>query len=192
MAGKTLTTKRGTVLPLANLKGKEYLLVAHRIVWFAEENSSYKTEVLLPSVSEEATLAQVTVSILNDSGAVVKQVTDMKREHKVDFKDHTEKAITGALGRCMAQLGYGTAFALADLDEGVRIVDAPVIDVKKANSIAPIEAKVTLAESGHTSTQADLPLVLTEISKGSSFRKPRKVFAVPSEVTDAGNGGGWE
>ena len=49
----------------------------------------------------------------------------MKTEHVKHFADFMEKSITGALGRALSQLGYGTAYALADLDEGVRIVDAP-------------------------------------------------------------------
>lgn len=127
----SVKTEKGTVLPLLNLKGKPYMQVAHRIVWFAEQTPNYKVEVDLPVVSEEMTLAKVTVSVLDaDNRTVVRQTSDFKRETKKDFPDHTEKAVTGALGRCLATLGYGTAYALADLDEGDRIVDSPVPDVK--------------------------------------------------------------
>ena len=33
---KTVQTPKGTVLPLTNLKGKDYLMVAYRIQWFNE------------------------------------------------------------------------------------------------------------------------------------------------------------
>ena len=57
-----------------------------------------------------------------------------KRETKKDFSDHTEKAETSAVGRALAMLGYGTQFAISDLDEGDRIVDSPVLDTRGAAS----------------------------------------------------------
>src|SRR5207253_3757065 len=48
-----------------------------------------------------------------------------KSETAVDFDDYAEKADTGATGRALAKIGYGTQFAV-DFDEGSRIVDAPV------------------------------------------------------------------
>lgn len=51
--------------------------------------------------------------------------TGDKMETKADFKDFIEKAQTGAKGRALADIGYGTQFA-PELDEAHRIVDAPV------------------------------------------------------------------
>ena len=42
-----------------------------------------------------------------------------------DFPDYIEKASTKSLGRALLALGYGAAFA-PEMDEGERIVDAPV------------------------------------------------------------------
>ena len=49
-----------------------------------------------------------------------------KTERKVDFDDFVEKAETGAVGRALAMLGYGTQFAMIEFDEGDRVVDSPV------------------------------------------------------------------
>jgi hypothetical protein len=53
------------------------------------------------------------------------RATGHKSERAVDFPDYYEKAETGAIGRALAALGYGTQFA-PELDEQHRIVDAPV------------------------------------------------------------------
>lgn len=49
-----------------------------------------------------------------------------KTETAASFPDYTEKAETGAVGRALALLGYGTAFTGDELNEEHRIVDAPV------------------------------------------------------------------
>ena len=46
-------------------------------------------------------------------------------EKAASFPDYVEKAETGAIGRALAALGYGTQFA-PELNEQHRIVDSPV------------------------------------------------------------------
>jgi hypothetical protein len=53
------------------------------------------------------------------------KATGTKSEKAVSFPDFIEKAETGAIGRALAALGYGTQFA-PELNEEHRIVDAPV------------------------------------------------------------------
>ena len=133
----TYTTKKGTELPMMSLKGKPYMQVAHRLIWFTEEVPSYSTTTEFISITEEYTVAKVTVTIWEKNAAgyqqASKSATATKREDKKSFADHTEKAETGALGRCLALLGYGTQYAVADLDEGDRLADSPVAtaDVKQ-------------------------------------------------------------
>jgi hypothetical protein len=138
------TTTKGTELPLMSLKGKPYMQVAHRLVWLTEEVPSYETSTEFLSLSEEMTVAKVTVTIFKDGG-VLKKVSATKRETKKDFPDHTEKAETGALGRALALAGYGTQFAIADLDEENRLADSPVATVNKEETKksppAPVVAK---------------------------------------------------
>jgi hypothetical protein len=54
------------------------------------------------------------------------RATGTKSEKAVSFPDFIEKAETGAIGRALAALGYGTQFTGDEFDEQHRIVDAPV------------------------------------------------------------------
>jgi hypothetical protein len=135
---KTVKTPNGTDLPLINLKGKDYLQVAHRLLWFneVEKNFDIITEFLL--VNDEQTIAKAVITVKDPSGNVIKTASATKRETKRDFPDHTEKAETSAIGRALALLGYGTQFAIADLEEGDRLADSPVVDPTPKS--APIAA----------------------------------------------------
>lgn len=120
-------TAKGSELPLLDLRGKAYMQVAHRLVWFTEDVPSYTTKTEFLVLTENETVARVTVEILNENNRIVKSVSATKREDKKGFADHTEKAETGALGRALAILGYGTQFAIADLEENNRLADSPVV-----------------------------------------------------------------
>lgn len=126
----SVQTEKGTILPLVNLKGKSYLMVAHRLQWLSEKYPNYTIDTELLSVTDEQTVAKATVVLYDANGGVVRRAQATKRETKKDFNDHTEKAETAAIGRALAMLGLGTQHALSDLDEGERIVDSPVVNTK--------------------------------------------------------------
>ncbi len=170
---KTVKTAKGTTLPLISLKGKDYLQVAHRILWFAEEVPMFHISTQFLSLTEEETIAQVTVVVLNEQGQAVRKAVGTKRESKAHFSDHTEKAETGALGRALVQLGFGTQYALADLDEGERLADSPVVDTR------------SLTVSSSAGTSSDVPGVTATqtTAKVSSFR--RKKTEAKAETTEA-------
>lgn len=127
---KFFTTPKGTQVPLTNLKGKDYLMVAYRILWFNESTDSYTIQTnTTHKTSDEATV-QAIISIYNQEGRLIRSATARKTEERKSFGDFEEKAETGAIGRALAMLGYGTQFAIADLDEGDRIVDSPVVNTK--------------------------------------------------------------
>ncbi len=114
-------TKKGTDLPILNLKGKAYLQVAYRILWFREEKSDWSIETDFMAQGDAFAIAK---AIIKDSSGRI-MATAHKKEEKTHFPDFIEKAETGAIGRCLALVGYGTQFA-EDLDEGERIVDSPL------------------------------------------------------------------
>lgn len=114
-------TPRGTELPLLNLKGKEYLQVAHRLVWFREEHPKWSIKTEFLDMGPDYALAKASISDLKGTCLA----TSHKYEDRKGFFDFREKAETGAIGRCLALLGYGTQFAADELDEGERIVDSP-------------------------------------------------------------------
>jgi hypothetical protein len=164
---KTVKTPKGTDLPLINLKGKDYLQVAHRLIWFNEVSSNFTINTELLLVTDDQTVARAQIQVLGPNGEVIKQASATKRETKKDFSDHTEKAETGAIGRALALMGYGTQFAIADLDEGDRLADSPVVNTKSTTDT--VNAAVAEAKKEHE-------------AKKTSFRKP----SAPAPVADSG------
>lgn len=167
---KTVQTKKGTNLPLLNLKGKDYLQVAYRIQWFTEEESRFTVDTDFLVLTDEQTVCKVTVRTFDNDGKLIRQAQATKRETKRDFPDHTEKAETGAMGRALIELGYGTQFALSDLDEGSRLADSPLTSIPKVAVPAtlPTPASASLLEAARQTI---------EITKGMS--EP-KVIAIPA------------
>lgn len=106
---------------MMKLKGKDYLPVAGRLVWFREEHPDWG--VVTEAVVLEQDYSIFRASIFNAEGRLM--ATAHKKEDARGFPDHAEKAETGAIGRALALCGYGTQFT-DELDEGTeRIVDTP-------------------------------------------------------------------
>lgn len=181
---KIVNTPKGTALPLVNLKGRDYLMVGHRLQWFNEVEQRFRIETEFLLITEEQTVARAKVTVFDTEGREVKTAMATKRETKKDFPDHTEKAETSAVGRALAMLGYGTQFALSDLDEGDRLADSPVVDTT--------ERKAASSSTAATTAVASLKTAVAEVSepkKAGSFRKtaPKK-----TEVAVGGEDAGWE
>jgi len=122
------------------------LPVQWRLVWFREQcpQGTIETEMLHLDLDRETEeegyiwnndtrrseklvkrangLAVFRAIVKDGKGGIA---TGTKSEKAASFPDYIEKAETGAIGRALAALGYGTQFA-PDLDEQHRIVDAPV------------------------------------------------------------------
>lgn len=110
---------------LVKLKGKDYLEVKYRIVWFRDEWPNGVIESQHVEISDKHAIFKATVTAIDLDGKTCGTATDYGSETQKDFGDFIEKASTKAIGRALAALGYGTAFA-PELEEGDRIVDAPV------------------------------------------------------------------
>lgn len=175
---KTVTTPKGTALPLVNLKGKDYLMVGHRLQWFNEAETNFRIETDFLLVTDEQTVARAVVTVFDKEGKEIKRASATKRETKKDFPDHTEKAETSAVGRALAMLGYGTQFALSDLDEGDRLADSPIVDTRPQTSPSTAVAQLqnTVAE-------------ITEPKKAGSFRK---TAVKKTDVAVGAESDGWE
>ncbi len=117
---------------LMNLKGRDYLNVQSRLLWFirdqraliaaglAREPYSLRTELVdLDREAGWAHFKTVARDVLGNESVMYGS------ESAKDFGDFIEKASTKSLGRALLGLGYGTAFA-PEMDEGERVVDAPV------------------------------------------------------------------
>lgn len=150
------------VMQIKNRNGSaDYLPVQWRLVWFREHcpDGSIETEMLHLDLDRETEeegytwnnetrrsekvikrangLAVFRAIVKNGKGGIA---TGTKSEKAASFPDYIEKAETGAIGRALAALGYGTQFA-PDLDEQHRIVDAPVDRSTPANDSNDNERK---------------------------------------------------
>ncbi len=118
----------------------------NRLVWFRQDHpqGTIETEIVhldLDKETEEETyvwnnekrrsekvvktangVAIFRATVKDGKGGVA---TGTKMEKAASFSDFLEKAETGAIGRALAALGYGTQFA-PELNEQHRIVDSPV------------------------------------------------------------------
>jgi hypothetical protein len=125
---------------------QEYLPVQWRLVWFREvcPHGEILTELITLDLDRETQeegyawnnetrrsekvikrakgYAMFKATVRDGKGGIA---TGYKSEKAASFSEYAEKAETGAIGRALAALGYGTQFA-PDLDEQHRIVDAPV------------------------------------------------------------------
>lgn len=106
---------------LMSLKGKSYLQVMWRLVWFRDEKPLWAIDTKLEQLTENH--AVFSAKIYDENGAL--KSAGYGSESAKDFGDFIEKAETKAVGRALAMLGYGTQFA-PELDEEERIVDSPV------------------------------------------------------------------
>jgi hypothetical protein len=130
---------------LVKLQNKDYLEVKYRLVWFRDAFPHGIITTSMLSLDLERGLAVFKAIVDDGEGGIG---TGHGSETVKDFRDFIEKAETKAIGRALAALGYGTQFA-PELDEGERIVDAPV-------ARKPSEKVATVSTSNHptSSTQA--------------------------------------
>src|SRR6266496_6480285 len=183
------------VMQIKNRNGSaDYLPVQWRLVWFREHcpQGSIETEMLhldLDRETEEEGYAwnnetrrsEKVVKRANGLAvfrAIVKDgkggiATGTKSEKAASFPDYIEKAETGAIGRALAALGYGTQFA-PELDEEHRIVDAPVNRGAAASSgnggadnstVTPI-TRTNAARSGNKTSGNGQHAVVAESAPG--------------------------
>jgi len=119
--------------------GKLYAPVYVRIALFREDHPVSDGWGITAEVIETDEVSCFARACITDpQGRVV--ATGHKREHRAHFPDFEEKSLTGAVGRALLFAGYGTQYALDELDEGERIVDAPIPGV--VNASATVKAKV--------------------------------------------------
>ena len=116
---KEFKTKLGTLLPMLDLKGKDYLQIQYRLVWFREEHPNYSIST---NIIESKDGFIVKAVIADDKGFTLAEAHKWSGSNKYPL----ECAETGAIGRALAFIGYGTSFCADELDEGQELADPPV------------------------------------------------------------------
>lgn len=162
---------------------KDYLPVQWRLVWYREQcpdgiietemihfDPNRETEEEVYSWNQETRRSEKSIKRANGFVVFRATVTDgkggkataTKSEKAASFGDYLEKAETGAVGRALAMLGFGTQFTGDDLDEQHRIVDAPVDRSTPANDSNGNERKpiasVRTASMGSNSKARETPI----------------------------------
>ncbi len=199
------------VMQLKSKQGsQDYLPVQWRLVWFRQDHpqGTIETEIVhldLDKETEEETYvwnnekrrSEKVVKTANGVAIFRATVKDgkggvaigTKMEKAASFGDFLEKAETGAIGRALAALGYGTQFA-PELNEQHQIVDSPVdrapngYESNGANGNAPLtpmrptainnstngNGSVATPTTPTTETATDATMTVTE-QQISSIRK---------------------
>ena len=180
-------------------KSSDYLQVMWRLVWFRVEcpEGSIETEIVLldpdKECQEEASvwnpekrrsekvmktacgIAVFKATVKDGKGGIA---TGTKMEKAASFNDYLEKAETGAIGRALASLGYGTQFTGDEFDEKARIVDSPVDPQQPAPSPTPAPRQAQQCQPVPTK-----PHNVTEISQKPVPNAPVSSQGVPAPAT---------
>ncbi len=133
---------------LMQLKGRDYLNVQNRLLWFIRDQRAlivaglakvpYVVQTDLVEMDRGTSWAHFKTYVRDVLG---NEATMYGSEAAKDFADYAEKASTKSLGRALLALGYGTAFA-PEMDEGERVVDSPVERERRTTSARERQASV--------------------------------------------------
>jgi hypothetical protein len=141
----------------------DYLNVQNRLIWFIRDqraliaaglaSTTYVVQTDLIELDRQQGWAHFKSYVRDVLG---NEATMYGSESVKDFSDYIEKASTKSLGRALLLLGYGTAFA-DELDEGSRVVDAPMA----TNQYAAVPSTAAIVQEerpvAHTTRAATPP-----------------------------------
>lgn len=101
-----------------DLKGKKYVLVKDRILFFSEEFPNGKIETRLVGTPLDKYVVKATVT--PDVETPERKFTGLSAE-SLNTEAALEKAETSAVGRALAMMGIGVIESIASADEMARI-----------------------------------------------------------------------
>lgn len=108
---------------MLNLKGKDYLPVAARIVWMRHDHPDAQIRTRLVEHDPQNGFALYRAEVTLPSGGYAEATATQSRKQ---FGDYLEKCETKAIGRALGFLGYGTMAAFEDEPDNPLFADAPV------------------------------------------------------------------
>ena len=158
---------------ISNLRGKEYLEVKWRLVWFRDERKD--GAILTEVVSTDPLMVKATITDGNKVLATGYGTAQVKQNAVWNGRE-VEKAETAAIGRALAHAGYRTQFT--DEDEGDNLADSPV----EKKTLLPEHAtdrRAVLLERYSKAFQEAVAIGLTDLP-------PMKADATEDEIIAAG------
>lgn len=109
-----------------NLKGKDYMQVAHRVLRFRFENPDATIYTEIEKVGETPYVKATIAEGYDVRATAYKEVKTGGRGAAAQYP--LECAETGAIGRALALCGFGTLSG--DLDESDQLADSPLVNGK--------------------------------------------------------------
>ncbi|MBF6589165.1 MAG: hypothetical protein IVW57_01375 [Ktedonobacterales bacterium] len=169
---------------LMNLKGRDYLNVQNRLLWFIRDQRSfialglarmsYVIRTELVEMDREVGFAHFKTYVRDVLG---NESTMYGSEAAKDFPDFAEKASTKSLGRALLSLGYGTAFA-PEMDEGERVVDAPAERRRVAVPPRPQPTAARLPQPAVAETPRVMPATAASASGGEQPATEQQLISI--------------
>jgi len=108
---------------MTNLQGKQYMIVQGRVKWFRDEHPSGCIDTDFKQVGDY-TIA--TCKVLIESQIIASGSATVRAWAKGKDPRDIEKAETAAIGRALANAGYGTQFSGDELDDTDYLADSPI------------------------------------------------------------------
>lgn len=120
---------------VSNIRGKEYLEVKWRIVWFRDEHPGGSIETAIASIDPLI----MSATVKDEAGKILGMGHGSPKTQGVSAGRPFEGAETAAIGRALAHAGYGTQFT--GEEEGEHLADAPVQPQQNGTkkSVRPLE-----------------------------------------------------
>ncbi len=121
---------------LIQLKGKDYLQVQHRVMWFKDTHP--KGQILTEVVSLDPVVMKATVTDNNANVIATGHGSAMPKANAVWSGRELEKAETAAVGRALGLAGFGTQFTgdFADGEDDY-LADSPTASKNDGKSKTP-------------------------------------------------------
>lgn len=172
---------------VTNIRGKDYLEVKWRIVWFREEHP--KGAIITEIANRDPVIIRAVIH--DNDGVIIGTGMGSPKTQGVSAGRPFEGAETAAIGRALAHAGYGTQFT--GEDEGEHLADSPVEQPKKksngAQSERPLEpqalktmlAKKVLQYQGKKASVEFRSFIAGAL--GSCLKDDRERYAVTEYLT---------